>query len=252
MKRISILFLVTLFLTQLSAQNHYVRFKSIDVLHYNFEIHVNDSTDQIEGKATVLIRFMKSEKTVDIDLVAVNGSTGKGMQVKNVEANGKPVSFSHINNDLKLTFEKEFQPNDTVSFLIEYSGIPADGLIISKNKFGDRTFFGDNWPDRAHNWIPCIDHPSDKATVDFIVYAPDKYQVISNGFLLEETNLEKGFKLTHWKENVPISTELMVIGVARFAVLNNGNVDGIPVSSWVFPQNRKEGFTDYAVGTQAD
>ncbi len=250
MKRIIISALFLFSLSWLSAQNHYTRFANIDVLHYNFEIHVNDSTNQIEGKSTILIRFLRSEKTVDIDLVSVNGSTGKGMQVENITSKGKPVSFRHDKNDLKLTFENEFQPNDTTSFQVEYSGIPADGLIISKNKFGDRTFFGDNWPDRAHNWIPCVDHPSDKATVDFIVYAPDKYQVISNGFLLEETNLEKGFKLTHWKENVPISTELMVIGIARFAVLNNGNVNGIPVSTWVFPQNRKEGFTDYAVGTQ--
>lgn len=250
MKRIIISVLFLFGLSRLSAQIQYERFKDIDVLHYKFEIHVNDSTDIIEGNAAILVRFLKSEKTVDIDLVSLNGSTGKGMQVENITSKGNSVSFRHDKNDLKLTFENEFQPNDTTSFLVEYSGIPADGLIISKNKFDDRTFFGDNWPDRAHNWIPCIDHPSDKATVDFIVYAPDKYLVVSNGLLEEETNLENGFKLTHWKENVPISTELMVIGIARFAVLNNGKVNGIPVSSWVFPQNRKEGFIDYAVGTQ--
>ncbi len=172
------------------------------------------------------------------------------MQVEKIETNGESLSFHHENNLLKINFDTDFQANDTVSFNIEYEGVPADGLIISKNKFGDRTFFGDNWPDRAHNWIPCVDHPSDKATVDFIVYAPEKYQVVSNGFLLEETNLEKSYKLTHWKENVPIATKLMVIGVSRFAVLNNGKVNEIPVSSWVFPQNREEGFTDYAAGTQ--
>ena len=49
---------------------------------------------------------------------------------------------------------------------------PADGLIISKNKYGHRTFFADNWPNRAHNWMPCVDDPADKASVEFIVTAP--------------------------------------------------------------------------------
>ena len=43
----------------------------------------------------------------------------------------------------------------------------------------------------------------------------------------------------------------MVIGVAHFAVQNNDNYKGVPVSSWVFPQNRENGFLDYAVGKKA-
>jgi hypothetical protein len=87
----------------------------------------------------------------------------------------------------------------TDTFEIVYAGIPADGLIISKNTFGDRTFFSDNWPNRAHYWIPCNDVPSDKASVEFLVTAPSCYQVVSNGIQIEETNLDKNKKLTHWK-----------------------------------------------------
>ena len=69
--------------------------------------------------------------------------------------------------EIQLT-EKLIQ-DKKAAIQIKYSGIPADGLIISKNKFGDRTFFGDNWPNRARHWIPTIDHPSDKATLEFLV-----------------------------------------------------------------------------------
>ena len=40
------------------------------------------------------------------------------------------------------------------------------------NIHGDRTFFSENWPDRARQWLPTIDHPYDKATGEFIVTAP--------------------------------------------------------------------------------
>ena len=114
-------------------------------------------------------------------------------------------------------------------------------------QYGHRTFFGDNWPNRGHNWLPCVDDPADKASVEFIVTAPQHYQVVANGILVEETNLTNDKKLTHWKEDVPVATKVMVIGVADFAVNLAGTIDNcIPVYSWVYPEDRDKGFYDYA------
>ncbi|MBK8142123.1 MAG: hypothetical protein IPK57_14870 [Chitinophagaceae bacterium] len=132
-------------------------------------------------------------------------------------------------------------------FIYSYKGYPADGLIISKNQFGNRTFFADNWPNRAHNWFPCVDDPADKASVEFAITAPEKYKVVANGLLIQETPLKNKKKLTQWKETVPLPTKVMVIGVADFAVHLSGMVNNcIPVTSWVFPENI-EGFMDYAL-----
>ncbi|MBO9571462.1 MAG: M1 family metallopeptidase, partial [Chitinophagaceae bacterium] len=129
---------------------------------------------------------------------------------------------------------------------VNYSGVPTDGLIISKNKFGQRTFFSDHWPNRAHQWLVCIDHPSDKATVEFTVKAPVQYQVVSNGTQVEETNLNNKYKLTRWQQNVAIPVKVMCLGVSEFAMSYAGNVDNIPVYTWVFPADREKGFTDYS------
>jgi aminopeptidase N len=65
---------------------------------------------------------------------------------------------------------------------------------------------------------------------------------------VEESNLKNNLKLTHWKEEISLPTKIMVIGVASFAVNYIGNVnDCIPVSSWVFPENKEAGFYDYAM-----
>ena len=142
----------------------------------------------------------------------------------------------------KLIIPSKFNIDDTAEVIINYRGIPADGLIISKNKFGKRTFFSDNWPNRAHNWIPCNDNPADKATVEFLVVAPSHYQVISNGIQIEESSFGDNNKETHWKEDVPLPTKVMAIGAADFAVNYVGDVNCIPVSSWVFPEDRNDGF----------
>ncbi len=45
-----------------------------------------------------------------------------------------------------------------------------------------------NWPNKAKNWLPTIDHPYDKATCDFVVTAPAHYEVVSNRLMTEEAD----------------------------------------------------------------
>ncbi len=159
----------------------------------------------------------------------------------------KPVAYRQENDKLILHFNSNAAVGEKASFVISYKGIPADGLIISRNKYGHRTFFADNWPNRGHNWLPCNDVVFDKASVEFIITAPSHYQVVANGIQVEETNLAGDRKLTAWREEVPISTKVMVIGVADFAVNLSAMIDGcLPVYSWVYPENRDKGFYDYA------
>ncbi|MEO7983299.1 MAG: M1 family aminopeptidase [Bacteroidota bacterium] len=227
----------------------------IDILHYKFSIELNDNNDSIYGKAEIKFAAKKGTNSLALDLSGDMFGKKKGMHVtkatvpyKNPNNSDTPnPGTTHINDKLVITFWSELSSDDTLLAIIDYKGIPSDGLIISKNKYGNRTFFSDNWPNRAHYWIPCIDDPADKASVEFIVTAPSHYQVVSNGVQIEETNLPGNKKLTHYKEDVVLPTKVMVIGVADFAVSTVGNVDCIPVSSWVYPENKTEGFYDYAM-----
>jgi aminopeptidase N len=71
--------------------------------------------------------------------------------------------------------------------------------------------------------------------------------VVATGEKIEESNLENGYKLTIYNEPAPVATKVMTIGVTEFASRIVDEVQGIPVSAWVYPQNRLEGFHDYTV-----
>jgi aminopeptidase N len=215
----------------------------IDVQHYTFSLLLNDENDLIRGETDISLLFLQKASSFDLDLVKKNAS-GKGMIVTAVTAAGEPVQFNQ--DDQRIHISAAANPGDTLHYLVKYEGIPADGLIIDKNKYGHRSFFGDNWPNRAHYWLPCIDNPIDKASVDFIITAPEHYQVIANGLQVEENNLPNHQKLTHWKETVALPVKVMVIGAADFAVNYAGDVDCIPVSSWIYPEDKDKGFYDYA------
>ncbi|MEM7375036.1 MAG: M1 family aminopeptidase [Bacteroidota bacterium] len=217
----------------------------IDILHYNFQLEMSASTDLVKGQTEVTVRFPQAgteQLVLDLD--------DRGMTVGEVRMNKESLTFSHKQERLQIQLPTPSKSEDTVRVWIQYEGTPEDGLIISKNKYGDRTFFGDNWPNRAHYWLPTVDHPADKAFCDFIVIAPDAYQVVANGELVEESDLSAGMRLTHWRSTVALPTKVMVMGAARFAVQYVGKVDGIPISSWVYPQDRDKGFFDYALAMQ--
>lgn len=218
----------------------------VDVQNYAFSITLSDSTNEIKGETTIRFTRADDRQSVWFDLIGgKSDSTQTGMKVREVRlADGKAAPFSQRNDRVFINLPAA-QPGQATEVTIRYDGTPARGLIISRNKFGERTFFGDNWPNNARNYLPVVDHPSDKATCSFAVNAPATYRVIANGKFMGETNVPNGRKLTRWQENTPIPTKVMVIGAARFAVDEVGSVSGIPIQSWLYPKDSQKGFVDY-------
>ena len=217
----------------------------IDVLDYDFHLTLADTTDRIEGVATVRLRVATDTLTAArLDLVGPPSAAGqRGMRVRAVSEEGSAVPYAHADDLLRITPEAGFTEGATHTFRIRYAGVPADGLIIGTNRHGDRTFFGDNWPNRARHWLPVEDHLADKATVEFRVTAPAEYEVVSNGALVSESTTGDT-RTTHWRTDVPLPPKVMIIGVADFAVDTVATVDGVPVQSWVYPEDREAGFKD--------
>lgn len=240
-----VVFAVTVAQAQLPGNVARYTQPGVDVQNYAFSITLSDSTNKIVGEATIQFTRADDRQTVWFDLISPKSdSTQTGMTVRSVTlSDGKAAPFSQRNDRVFINLPAA--PNQLTSAVIRYDGVPGRGLIISRNKFGDRTFFGDNWPNNARNYLPLVDHPSDKATCSFNINAPATYRIIANGKLMGENALPNGRKLTRWQESTPIPTKVMVIGAAKFAVADVGSVNGIPVQSWLYPQDSQKGFVDY-------
>ncbi|MGH9414114.1 MAG: M1 family metallopeptidase, partial [Terriglobales bacterium] len=182
---------------------------------------------------------------------ALSRSAGTGMQVASVTAaDGATLTFTQAHDLLTVTLPGPSRAGQTFQFTAAYHGVPANGLIIGKNRHGDREFFVNEWPDLARNWLAAVDHPSMKATLTMDVTAPRHYQVLSNGTKQEQIALPGDLEETVWEEHVPICTWQFSMAVAPFAVDYFGRYHGIPLSAWVFPQERKVGFKAFSTWTQ--
>ena len=232
--------------------DNYPKNPKVNVLNYVFNIELSDKSNEINCEVIVDICFVGSGvKNLRLDLINVSRELdNKGMIVSEVSSDGSLLGFSHKNNELIIQLPKPSLVNQFSKYKIKYKGIPQTGLIIGKNKYGDRTFFSDNWPNLTRHWLATIDHPYDKAMCEFIVTAPDHYQIVSNGLKIEETNLDNNKRVTHWKQSVPIATWLFVLGAADFAVQYVDEFDGKSIQTWVFKQDRDAGFYDFAEPTK--
>ena len=249
MKAVILFVIFTIIDLSAFADDGYKRNPMIDVQNYAFSITINDTNNIIFGNAAISLNFTGKVSEITFDLKNVN-SSGKGMTVDSVNFSRGEVKWTHYGNKLTITPDTIVPPGITGIVKVKYHGIPSDGLIISNNKYKNRTFFSDNWPDRASNYLVCIDHPYDKATVDFIIVAPSHYEVVASGILVEESHLGGDLKFHHWREAVPLATKVMAIGAADFDITLAGITDNIPVWTYVFRENRKEGFYDYAAGVK--
>ncbi len=221
--------------------------KNLDVIHYVFNLSLSDADNEITGTTLVTVSFKEAGmKNFRLDFInKTTARQNKGMVVDAVSINNTAVGYTHENDELIISLPAPSTKNQTITFTIQYHGVPFDGLRIGATKLGDRSFFNENWPNRGRHWLPIVDHPHDKATSEFIVKAPSHYKVVSNGLLLEESELGNNTRLTHWKQSVPVSSWLFVLGVADFAVKYVDEFKGKSIQTWVYAKNREAGFYDF-------
>jgi aminopeptidase N len=208
-----------------------------DALHYDITLIPADTGSHVLGEVQITWRLRSTEP--------VRMQLDSSMRVIRVLVDGKPntrisrTRYARSGDAIEVPHEK--QAGDSITTRVRYRGFPRDGLIIRQNQYGRRTVFADNWPDRAHLWLPSQDHPSDKATVTFHVQAPLENQVVANGVLEKIDTLPYGDATWHYRIDRPIPVYTMVVGSGKLARTRLPDaacsVRCVPHSVWTYPED---------------
>ena len=202
-------------------------------LHYDVTLVFNEQLTEITSARTEInIAILKEPLPVlDLDFGA--------MVVDSVVVGGVPATYEQRDGRLNISLTQTPKKNTTLSVTVAYHGAPTDGLILMKDKDGKPSATGDNWPNRVHHWIPCLDHPSAKATVRFNVTAPARDLVVANGQMgVTRTNPDTTRTWTY-TEGEPIPPYCMVIAVGEFALLEPERAAVTPLSYYVPQSDRR-------------
>lgn len=182
-------------------------------LHYDVDLAFNDQlTEFTSARADISVQVLAAKlNKIDLDFA--------DLPIDSVLVNGKTARYDRSSEQMNVFLARAAIRGQKLNITIKYHGHPTEGLVFAKDRDGNSSATGDNWPNRVHYWIPSLDHPSAKATVSFTVSAPQRYQVIANGQFI----MLNGLATSHWKfdESKPIPPYCMIVAVNQGAIINS-------------------------------
>jgi aminopeptidase N len=183
-------------------------------LHYDIEIAFDDQlTEFKQARAQITVEVLASQLTkLDFDF--------GDLPIDSVTIGKESVRTERTAEVLNVFLAHPATRGQKLDVSITYHGHPKDGMVFAKDRDGNASATGDNWPNRVHYWIPSLDHPSAKATVSFTVSAPQRYEVIANGKFVTLTG---NAATSHWKfdEAKAIPPYCMIITANQGAIINS-------------------------------
>ena len=180
--------------------------------HYAVSLTLNDQLSEIvAAKARIDVAVLKKTSVIDLDF--------GDMKTIGVTVDAKRAEFTHRNGKLEIKLAEFANAGTNIVIEVVYQGKPKDGLILTKDKDGQPSVVGDNWPNRVHHWIPSLDHPSAKATVTFNITAAAREEVVANGKLENVQTTANGSRTWTYSTGAAIPPYCMIIAVGQFARL---------------------------------
>src|ERR1051326_1584507 len=212
-------------------------------LHYEVSLSFNDQLSEISSaKTDITIEALKPGlNKIDLDFGSI--------LIDSVLISNKATRFERTPGTLNVILLHAAKQKERIKVTVVYHGRPQDGLVFANDRDGKPSATGDNWPNRVHQWIPSLDHPSAKATVAFNVSAPQREIVVANGKLM---NLIHNGVFSTWRyeESKPIPPYCMVVVVNEGARLDV-NFDAVPLSYYVPQKDRPYAMKGFSSASSA-
>lgn len=238
-----------------------------DILYTRLDVKFDWLRQQVPASA--IIKFTPhfyEQSTLELD--------AKGFEVKSVVQLGsmqnygdasaaeiskktlKKLEFTYDKRKLIVNLGKKYSRKDTLFVKIDYVAKPneipqdaannvppskglyfinADGMDEGKPK----QIWTQGETHGSSCWFPTIDAPNQKFTQDIYITVDSTYKTLSNGLLVSQ-NADKGIRTDHWKQSLPHSPYLVMMGVGDFAVAKDMMPDGLELSYYVEPKYGKD------------
>ncbi len=218
---------------------------SFDVLHYDATLDLTAAPQKtMSGVCSIrLVRTSDRSPLFTFNL--------RDLAIDSVLYEGSRVTYETIGMPQDADYRHTITPpdmpeiGDTVTITVYYGGTMTDefgsgrwGGVSSGNGvlYAMGVGFMNNYVSTTQHWLPCYDHPSDKATFSGRFLVKEGMTVASNGLLMEKNVLDDGNVLYVWNHIYPAATYLLTFAVAPYAELNVGTQE-LPMLLYAMPSD---------------
>jgi aminopeptidase N len=198
------------------TRHNFTADRSLRVVHARLELDLDLPGRRLAGVATLTLASRR-------DALAVFTLDAVEMEIESVALGGRSAPFDYDGERLRVTCERPFARDAEFRAEIRYRCAPRRGLYFMGPDEGHPDRAPQCWTqgqddDSRHYW-PCIDHPIEKFTTEVVCTAPAGNFVLSNGDLVERTELEGARVRWHYKLDFPQPAYLVTLVCGPFVEL---------------------------------
>ncbi len=226
---------VPLVIGLLAAQAFTPRQREVDMEHLTLRVRFDALKGQVYGLVTH--RFRGLRPGVDsLVLDAVN------LQIESVTYHEKPLPNQYDGQKLILRFPAPLAVGTLDSVTIRYTAQPRRGIYFIgwKDKTGRarRQIWTQGQATDHRYWIPAYDDPNDKLITETYITFDSRYQVLSNGLLVDTLRNPDGTLTWHYKMPKPHSLYLLMLAIGEYSIERRTTSRGTPLNLYYYPDKR--------------
>jgi aminopeptidase N len=212
---------------------HYPPDLELEPTHLHIDLYISIPARSAGGRVTNTVRARRDGSPT----LVLNAVDFEDVSVRDL--GGRTLAWQYDGKLLKITWSEPFAADESRQVEVAYRVVqPASGLYFCAP---DATHpemplyaASDHETERARHWLPCVDLPNVRTSLDFLLRADEKLTILANGALVEEHNHGDGTKTAHWQLEQPCPSYLICVAVGDLVKADDGEfVDGersIPVA----------------------
>jgi len=136
------------------------------VEHYDVHLRPDLAARRMAGEVTIKL----TSRTDRLDAIELDAGD---IEIASVKEGQAALYFERKEKILIVAMHSPVYKNDHRSITIRYTAVPAKGLVFFSDQIYTSFFTSD--------WMPCDEHPEDRATLALTIDVPPQFKVAASG-----------------------------------------------------------------------
>lgn len=211
------------------ATKHYPPSLELEPVHTKINLFIDIQAESAAGSVTQrVVAHRAGAQTLELDAIGF-------LDVSVTDPGGQALRWTYQGKQIQVTWEKPFALGEERQAEVKYRvEKPRSGLFFmrpTKESPNKATYAAtDHETELARYWLPCIDLPNVRTTLEFHLRAAESLTILANGKLVGEKKHGDGTKTAEWRLEQRCPSYLVCFAIGDFTRFDDGDVHGVPLA----------------------
>ncbi|MEE2888067.1 MAG: hypothetical protein VX951_11620, partial [Planctomycetota bacterium] len=207
---------VILQIVQAAQPPRFPDFPKQDALSYSLDLKLNLEKPHLSGSIEYRIKAL-----AELSKLRFHARRSDSWRVDFEDTEGRPLQSDWLKNEVHVTLPEPAAKDSVVVLRARIAGLPVDGFYFKKSRYGKMMAFTDHYSIRARGWLPCEDHPADRASWKLRMVYPKGLQATAYGQRLDDPTgpVPDGFEVMESVSDTQVPPYMFALIVGSFVLI---------------------------------